>query len=367
MESAQTATTRQTRPTGRRRLTRLALRIVLLLAALLGAAYVYQRWLLTNFHVVVPGKVYRSAQPSPAQIRNWAQRYRLKTVVNLRGASDAEHFRNEQQAAESAGVQLVPIRLSARDLPSRPALLKLIEVLETGEMPMLIHCFAGADRSGMASVLAAMAVGGEPYDQARKQMSWRYLHVDDNPEHIAGLLHKYEQWCAETGRDTAGWQQFRRWAVEHYHVKYYRTRIETVGEVSAPPSGKAHLPVRIVNRSSQAIPISSSDLRFWVVAFTGSSLESNPDKTFGWLELKGHDLAPGQALQVRLAIRAPAEPGRYPMRVDLVDETTWFGEEGSPVAEFELLVTEDEVLDGQDGSEIDAGVLSVGAGRVVEP
>jgi protein tyrosine/serine phosphatase len=312
------------------------LRIVLLLAALLGAAYVYQRWLLTNFHVVVPGKVYRSAQPSPAQIRNWAQRYRLKTVVNLRGASDAEHFRNEQQAAESAGVQLVPIRLSARDLPSRPALLKLIEVLETGEMPMLIHCFAGADRSGMASVLAAMAVGGEPYDQARKQMSWRYLHVDDNPEHIAGLLHKYEQWCAETGRDTAGWQQFRRWAVDVYRVKYYFVRIDAPEEVRVQPGQTFSLALRITNCTRHAIPAGQPDKQFRVSAFSGSSLQSNPDEVFASVALPASDIQPGQSVNLHLPVRAPP-PGVSQIHLDLVEEhVTWFAEEGSPVTTVQI-------------------------------
>ncbi len=342
MVSAQTGPTRPTRPDRPRRRARLALRIALLALALLGAAYVYQRWLLTNFHVVVPGKVYRSAQPSPAQIRNWAQRYGLKTIVNLRGAGDAEHYVNEHKAARSAGLRLVPIRLSARDLPSRPALLELIDVLETGQKPMLIHCFAGADRTGMASVLAAMAVGGEPYDQARKQMSWRYLHVDDNPEHIAGLLHQYEQWCAQNGRDTAGWQQFRRWAVEDYRVGYYFVRIEAPEDVLVGPGEDIQLPLRITNHTAHTIPAGQTGKHFRVSAFIGSSLESNPDRTFGSACLPAADIGPGQSVELHLSIRSLPRTIKQ-LHLDLVEEhVTWFAEEGSPVTTVRIRHQADE-------------------------
>ena len=38
-----------------------------------------------NFHTVVPGELYRSAQPTAAMIAEYQQNYGIKTIVNLRG------------------------------------------------------------------------------------------------------------------------------------------------------------------------------------------------------------------------------------------------------------------------------------------
>src|ERR671922_1591104 len=41
-----------------------------------------------NFHAVVPGAVYRCAQPSGPRLERWVRRYGIRTVVNLRGCCD---------------------------------------------------------------------------------------------------------------------------------------------------------------------------------------------------------------------------------------------------------------------------------------
>ena len=76
---------------------------------------------------------------------------------------------------------------------------------------MLIHCQAGADRTGVVSVLAAMAVGGQDYDSARNQLSWKTFHIDNDSEKIGGLLDKYERWCASRRLPHGGWEQFKDW------------------------------------------------------------------------------------------------------------------------------------------------------------
>src|SRR3954454_9519239 len=38
-----------------------------------------------NFHAVVPGELYRSAQPTPELITDYHVKYGIKTVINLRG------------------------------------------------------------------------------------------------------------------------------------------------------------------------------------------------------------------------------------------------------------------------------------------
>ena len=54
-----------------------------------GQGY-YNRNVLGNFREVLPGQVYRSAQPTPEQLRRWTSQYGLKSVLNLRGTQTAD-------------------------------------------------------------------------------------------------------------------------------------------------------------------------------------------------------------------------------------------------------------------------------------
>jgi SAM-dependent methyltransferase len=50
-----------------------------------------------------------------------------------------------------------------------------------------------------------------------------------------------------------------------------------------------------------------------------------------------HDVAPGQSLELTSELWLPAEPGRYTLRLDLVDEgVTWFAQQGSPTIDVTL-------------------------------
>jgi len=211
----------QTQPTDRkrarrRRIRRCILAVVLVVGGPPLGYYLCWRWLLTNFRVVSEGLVYRSAQPSASQIRRWSKDYRLRTIINLRGGKGKAFWKANRAAAAEAGVEMVDFSLSAVRLPSREQLLRLIDTLETAERPILIHCAQGADRTGMASVLAAMAVAGQDYDTAREQLSMRYLHVYHGTDRIGGVMDRYEAYCGSQGHGTGGWKQFKAWAIGHY-------------------------------------------------------------------------------------------------------------------------------------------------------
>ena len=85
---------------------------------LVGGAALYQRYIRLNFHTIVAGQAYRSAQPTEGALKAWARRYGLKTIVNLRGPSKGEFLKVERRAAREAGVRLIDIRLTAGRLPT---------------------------------------------------------------------------------------------------------------------------------------------------------------------------------------------------------------------------------------------------------
>jgi protein tyrosine phosphatase (PTP) superfamily phosphohydrolase (DUF442 family) len=169
-----------------------------------------------NLHEVIPHRIYRSGQPSDAQLRSWIPRYGLKTIVNLRGTT-APGAEEEKTVGTSLGVEMVCLSFGAHELMPREGLLRLIEVLQTAQEPMLLHCYHGVDRAGTASALAAWLRGGQPYDRARWQAyvpsgPWKR----PNGIHISDTLALYEDYCRRQGRSPDDRSFFKHWARDIY-------------------------------------------------------------------------------------------------------------------------------------------------------
>jgi protein tyrosine/serine phosphatase len=185
-------------------------------AARRGAWWHYQfldhgilRHLWTNLDEVAPG-VYRSNQPAPGRLRLMAARG-IRTVLNLRGATPHSPYLFERETCDALGMTLVDLRLNARRAPPRAALLELIDLLETLETPLLIHCKSGADRAGLASAIYLLIRDGSEIAGARRMLSWRYLHLRST---ATGVLDQViEDYAARRAGGDIG---FRDWVAQDY-------------------------------------------------------------------------------------------------------------------------------------------------------
>ncbi len=131
-----------------------------------------------NFHVVQPGKLYRSAQLSPRALEKYIKQHGIKTVVNLRGAHPGLSWWDQQKAVcDRHGVRMFDIPMSAQTLTSKNHLLKLLEIYDSAPCPMLIHCRRGADRTGEAAAIWCIEKMGHSNKKAGRQLSRYYQHV----------------------------------------------------------------------------------------------------------------------------------------------------------------------------------------------
>ena len=131
-----------------------------------------------NFHAIVAGEAYRSAQPSADEIRAYRDEYHIATIINLRGASAGRPWYDaEVRTAKDLGIRHVDFPMSARKELTKAQSLALIALMRSVPKPVLIHCQAGSDRSGLAAAfyLAALAKAGEEKSEA--QLSIRYGHI----------------------------------------------------------------------------------------------------------------------------------------------------------------------------------------------
>lgn len=203
---------------GRRRLRWVLIPVAVV--ALAGGGFAgyryYVRTVLGNFDTVVPGRIYRSGQPTPEHLREWKEKHGVRTIINLRGADPTdEEYVLERDACRNLGLTLVDIDWSATRQPGPEAVRALIRALEGAEAPLLIHCARGVDRSGVASAIAEMRFGGADYETAKRQIGSKYGALDTEAG-VVGLLHLYEDWCRARGIGTGGWAQFSRWLEAEY-------------------------------------------------------------------------------------------------------------------------------------------------------
>lgn len=131
-----------------------------------------------NLHAVVPGELYRSAQPTPELIVDYRKNYGIKTIINLRGENvGSDWYDAELAQVGRLGIDLVNFRMSAKRDFTEERLTELVEVLRKAEKPILIHCVSGSDRSGLVSALYVAAVAKLGEEAAESQISFRYGHI----------------------------------------------------------------------------------------------------------------------------------------------------------------------------------------------
>lgn len=152
--------------------------LALMVTALSFGGYLAFLQLSGNFHTVVPGEFYRSAQPSASQLEDYASRYGIKTVINLRGKNDKAAWYNEEiAAAERLGIQHIDFAMSASAIVTHDVAEQLVEVMKSAPKPILIHCKAGADRSGIVSAIYSHQIAGFDQDRAERQLSVFFGHI----------------------------------------------------------------------------------------------------------------------------------------------------------------------------------------------
>jgi protein tyrosine/serine phosphatase len=153
--------------------------LAIVIVPLLGiGAYLGYLQLTGNFHVALAGQLYRSAQPTAAQIDRYAEAYGIRTVLNLRGAhAKAGWYRDEIDESQRLGLHHVDFRMSASKELSATDLAKLVAILRQSPKPILVHCQSGADRSGLVAAIFLRDIAGVDAATAAGQISLIYGHI----------------------------------------------------------------------------------------------------------------------------------------------------------------------------------------------
>ncbi|MDL2398522.1 dual specificity protein phosphatase family protein [Rhizobium mayense] len=146
-------------------------------ALIAGGFYAHMLW-TTNFHPVIAGQVYRSSQPSAATIAELQKQYGIKTIINLRGDNSGRSWYDREVAqAKELNINHIDFKMSASRELTQGQAAQLVEIMRDAPKPLLIHCQAGADRTGLASALYLAAIAKTGEATAEGQMSIMYGHL----------------------------------------------------------------------------------------------------------------------------------------------------------------------------------------------
>jgi protein tyrosine phosphatase (PTP) superfamily phosphohydrolase (DUF442 family) len=181
------------------------------------ASLVAYRRLSGNLGTITPGRLYRSAQLSPDSLRRLIHSHRLRTVLNLRGPNPSQPwYTAEIQATLAAGAIHIDIPLASDQWLSREQAQTLLETLDQMQLPALIHCEFGAERTGLVAAMARLLQPGSSLQDGYDQFSLRYLFVPIQDGRVMiGHLDRYAAWLADHGQHHSP-TRLRSWLLHHY-------------------------------------------------------------------------------------------------------------------------------------------------------
>ena len=187
------------------------------------------RKIYNNTHEISPGKMWRSYQPSPADLKKW-KACGVRTIINLRGDNPGGRYFLEEEACKELDLKFVTFRVFSREAPSRDALHGARKLFEEIEYPAMMHCKSGADRAGLMSVLYLFFHEGAPLDRALEQLSFKYGHVKQGKTGVIDYAFaRYVDYANETGKSLSSVADFFAWVDSDYDPKALKTQFRSTG------------------------------------------------------------------------------------------------------------------------------------------
>jgi len=320
--------------------------LVLVMMAVLG------RPLLEKVRTVAGGAVIRSAQLDPERFERLLHERGIQTVISLRTEDDDDLLPNERRdICVRHGIGYTAVRGRSDALPTVGMVTALVRAWNEAPRPILVHCLAGSDRTGLAAAMFEL-LDGRPMAAALRQLSWRTLHLCRRSRcPLHGYFELYEKHLEEKGIEhEVG--HFREWNLTHYYPPPYSRVVEVLEVPDQAAAGESvRVRVRVSNTSGEDWVMRDDPrrgIRFGVrllgplATFSGWD-EGEEEAFFHHHRLAAQDLArvgvedgvwpASETRTLDLALVMPEQPGRYLLALDMVDElVTWFYVQATPAA-----------------------------------
>ena len=173
------------------------LRVVLWTFAIAVVAILldYAKWEFVDHRLVTihDGAMYQSAAIPADEIAGVMQQNGIRTVFDLRD-SERDLIANERTAVEKAGLRYVNVPMSATE-PTQDDMQRFLAAMKGTELPALVHCQHGQNRS----VLAASVWRIEQLGWTNEQALAATTRMPDELKFLEGAL----GWIRRIGRNSS--------------------------------------------------------------------------------------------------------------------------------------------------------------------
>jgi protein tyrosine/serine phosphatase len=145
-----------------------------------------------NFDVVEAGKLYRSGWLTPAATHTVVEGNHIKTIVDLGGYDiKPEGERIAERTAKALGVERRVFRLNGDGTGNPNAYVEALRIItDPAKQPVLLHCSAGSERTGVCVLLYREIVQGHAFEA---DLNETYAHGHD-PSRNQRLKPYLEEW-----------------------------------------------------------------------------------------------------------------------------------------------------------------------------
>jgi protein tyrosine/serine phosphatase len=166
---------------------------VVLLALIAGGYKLYDVYVNYRFMAISEGKVYKSGVIPPDEIAGFVAKYKIKTIIDLRGPVTTDTINNPEMPAdilaEKQAAAKIPnlnwVNIPSNQVPNSSTLARFFEVMDNAaNYPVLIHCHHGIGRAQLYSALYRIEYEGWSPDDARRKAAFPLLFssFDDGTE-----------------------------------------------------------------------------------------------------------------------------------------------------------------------------------------
>ncbi len=147
-----------------------------------------------NFGAVREGQLYRAGELTPAALKKIATQAGVRTVVDLGAHHPGSPGEiREQRTLDALGVERVSLRLFGDAQGDPNEYVQALRVMTDPERaPVLVHCAAGAQRTGAAVAFYRMLIEGTSLDDAMLEAQ-RYRHDPSDNPHLREMLVRWSE------------------------------------------------------------------------------------------------------------------------------------------------------------------------------
>jgi protein tyrosine/serine phosphatase len=141
--------------------------------------YVYDMNINHNFETITEGKVYKSGVIPPDELKDYINKYHIKSVVDLRFPGTGDYVYNPETPAELTAEKKAIAKINgvnyfnngSDQVPNPKNIDMFLKIMDnSANYPVLIHCYHGTGRAEMYSAIYRIEYEKFTNEEARNRV-----------------------------------------------------------------------------------------------------------------------------------------------------------------------------------------------------